>query len=243
MFKLYFVEKITISPIPEQFSRIRVQSFKILKQYETKSIMQVNSGGSMLGKLSTWFKALSLASKTGVILIGTLVPIGIVGATASPPTQTQTTQNAIKRDSVEKKTVTTIESVPYTTSTIDDDTLAQGTTKIKTAGVNGVRNKIWSVTYTNNIEINRTLESESIKTPAVNEVRVNGTKAPVTYTAAPTNCPNGTYVNSAGNEVCSPYSAPSTPSGATAHCRDGSYSFSQSRSGTCSHHGGVAQWL
>jgi len=33
------------------------------------------------------------------------------------------------------------------------------------------------------------------------------------------------------------------PPGATAVCRDGSYSFSQTHSGTCSHHGGVAQWL
>ncbi|MGA2644526.1 MAG: DUF3761 domain-containing protein [Candidatus Sulfotelmatobacter sp.] len=31
--------------------------------------------------------------------------------------------------------------------------------------------------------------------------------------------------------------------GATAQCRDGSYSFSQSRRGTCSHHRGVAKWL
>ena len=33
------------------------------------------------------------------------------------------------------------------------------------------------------------------------------------------------------------------PPGSTARCRDGTYSFSQHRSGTCSHHGGVAVWL
>ncbi|MEW6737165.1 MAG: DUF3761 domain-containing protein [Acidobacteriota bacterium] len=33
------------------------------------------------------------------------------------------------------------------------------------------------------------------------------------------------------------------PPGATAICRDGTYSYSQSRRGTCSHHGGVRQWL
>jgi Protein of unknown function (DUF3761) len=33
------------------------------------------------------------------------------------------------------------------------------------------------------------------------------------------------------------------PQGATAQCRDGSYSFSQHRKGTCSRHGGVAKWL
>ncbi|MFN8027122.1 MAG: DUF3761 domain-containing protein [Acidimicrobiia bacterium] len=57
-------------------------------------------------------------------------------------------------------------------------------------------------------------------------------------------CPNGGYTNSVGNYVCSPYSSPSgPPAGATAQCRDGTYSFSQNRSGTCSGHGGVAQWL
>jgi Protein of unknown function (DUF3761) len=33
------------------------------------------------------------------------------------------------------------------------------------------------------------------------------------------------------------------PTGATAKCKDGTYSKSQHRSGTCSSHGGVAQWL
>jgi hypothetical protein len=51
------------------------------------------------------------------------------------------------------------------------------------------------------------------------------------------------YVNTAGNTVNSPAFADSVPAGASARCRDGTYSFSQSRRGTCSHHGGVAQWL
>jgi Protein of unknown function (DUF3761) len=33
------------------------------------------------------------------------------------------------------------------------------------------------------------------------------------------------------------------PTGATAKCKDGTYSKSQHHTGTCSHHGGVAQWL
>jgi len=33
------------------------------------------------------------------------------------------------------------------------------------------------------------------------------------------------------------------PPGATAQCRDGTYSFSRHHSGTCSYHGGVAVWL
>jgi hypothetical protein len=52
------------------------------------------------------------------------------------------------------------------------------------------------------------------------------------------------YTNSAGQRVHSPaYSPGGVPTGATALCGDGTYSFSQSRRGTCSHHGGVAKWL
>lgn len=56
-------------------------------------------------------------------------------------------------------------------------------------------------------------------------------------------CPSGTYEAASGDCVPSPAYGPSAPAGATARCGDGTYSFSQSRSGTCSHHGGVAQWL
>jgi hypothetical protein len=53
------------------------------------------------------------------------------------------------------------------------------------------------------------------------------------------------YTNSSGNTVHSPaYSdGGGVPAGATAQCGDGTYSFSQHRQGTCSHHGGVSQWL
>jgi uncharacterized protein YraI len=53
------------------------------------------------------------------------------------------------------------------------------------------------------------------------------------------------YVNSQGQWVPSPTRTPDNrpPAGATAQCRDGTFSFSRSRRGTCSHHGGVARWL
>jgi uncharacterized protein DUF3761 len=40
-----------------------------------------------------------------------------------------------------------------------------------------------------------------------------------------------------------PAAAGGPPPGASARCRDGTYSYSRHRSGTCSHHGGVAVWL
>ncbi|MDP3836796.1 MAG: DUF3761 domain-containing protein [bacterium] len=54
---------------------------------------------------------------------------------------------------------------------------------------------------------------------------------------------NNTYVNVDGDTVHSPAYAPSQPAGASAICRDGTYSFSKNRRGTCSGHGGVREWL
>ena len=56
-------------------------------------------------------------------------------------------------------------------------------------------------------------------------------------------CGDGSYVNVDGDCISGPVAAPSAPAGATAQCNDGTYSFSQHRSGTCSHHHGVAVWL
>lgn len=52
------------------------------------------------------------------------------------------------------------------------------------------------------------------------------------------------YKNVNGSDVHSPaYSTNGVPAGASARCSDGTYSFSMNHRGTCSHHGGVDQWL
>lgn len=53
---------------------------------------------------------------------------------------------------------------------------------------------------------------------------------------------DNSYINVDGNKIHYPAYADSIPSGASAMCRDGTYSFSQHRQGTCSGHGGVASW-
>ncbi|MCE9585707.1 DUF3761 domain-containing protein [Candidatus Uhrbacteria bacterium] len=50
------------------------------------------------------------------------------------------------------------------------------------------------------------------------------------------------YTNVKGNSVPSPVKSIVIPKGATAKCKDGTYSFSQTRQGTCSKHKGVAIW-
>jgi len=53
------------------------------------------------------------------------------------------------------------------------------------------------------------------------------------------------YKASNGQDVHAPAKSMQdvVPAGASAKCRDGSYSFSQNRRGTCAHHGGVGAWL
>jgi hypothetical protein len=63
------------------------------------------------------------------------------------------------------------------------------------------------------------------------------------YDPGSTNC--GFYINRDGQSVprpCGNWRNQPTPQGASARCRDGTYSFSRHHSGTCSRHGGVAGW-
>lgn len=68
------------------------------------------------------------------------------------------------------------------------------------------------------------------------------------YSSPPSTTSGGSssdyYTNTLGVRVHRPTSSEKgPPPGASAQCADGSYSFSMSRRGTCSHHGGVARWL
>lgn len=190
-----------------------------------------------------WFKALSRGVKVLLVIVALIVAGGVaVGASnagnqqVSNPTRSDQTQKKAE-PTVEHKEVTTTEPIQYTSSTVEDASLDQGTTTTRVAGVNGVRTHTYEVTYTNGIETARSEIKNEVTTQPINEVIAKGTKAP-----QPT-CSNGTYVNADGNTVCRPEASSTVPSGASAQCSDGTYSYSQSRRGTCSHHGGVSTWL
>lgn len=72
---------------------------------------------------------------------------------------------------------------------------------------------------------------------------VQNTRPAAAETVKPTTslsaCGTDYYRNVDGNCVHRPSD---NPSGASARCRDGSYSYSQNRRGTCSGHGGVSVW-
>lgn len=86
------------------------------------------------------------------------------------------------------------------------------------------------------VQAEKNAESVQNTKPAAPEV-VKVAPKPTTKNAI--DCGEDYYRNVDGNCVHRPSD---NPSGASARCRDGSYSYSQNRRGTCSGHGGVATW-
>jgi hypothetical protein len=190
-------------------------------------------------KLSKGFIPLILAL---FIAIGIINPAQAQQGHATQPSQS--THTVTSSPSPKTSEVTVTEFIPYTSQTQNDASLPQGQTQVIQAGVNGSKQVIYMVTTVSGKETSRTEKAETTNTQPVAQIISVGTYVAPAPTPAPAQaCPNGTYVNSAGNTVCSPYTSNLAPAGATAQCSDGTYSFSQSRSGTCSHHGGVATWL
>ena len=66
------------------------------------------------------------------------------------------------------------------------------------------------------------------------------TTSPTASFNSSTSCSSDKYRNVDGQCVRRPTVSPG--SGYTARCRDGTYSYSKNRQGTCSHHGGVRSW-
>jgi hypothetical protein len=213
------------------------------------------------------FKSFSVLKKAG-ISVAALAIISVLGGVSQPQSailnvqhsatgvlgaQTNTADPAQKKAPVVYTApVTETQPIPFTTSTVSTSGLARGTSKITTVGVNGVSTRTYTVTYTDGQQTKKELLSQVTTTQPVTQVTSVGTyTAPPVATvplytpppAATPICTNGTYVNSVGNTVCSPETSSTVPAGATAQCVDGTYSFSQSHSGTCSHHGGVSRWL
>ena len=77
---------------------------------------------------------------------------------------------------VTTKEVTKTEEVAFQTREVENALLAEGVRRVKTAGQKGVRTIVETVTYTDGVETGRVEKSNTITTPAVDEVVEIGTK-------------------------------------------------------------------
>ena len=83
---------------------------------------------------------------------------------------------------VTTKEVTKTEEVVFQTREVENALLAEGVRRVKTAGQKGVRTIVETVTYTDGVETGREVKSNTITTPAVDEVVEIGTKKAVVVT-------------------------------------------------------------
>jgi hypothetical protein len=75
------------------------------------------------------------------------------------------------------RTVTETQAIPYTTTRVNDASLASGTTKVRTHGVNGVRTLTYQVTLTNGVQTSKKLVSQTTTKAPVTQVVAVGTKS------------------------------------------------------------------
>ena len=178
------------------------------------------------GKIRAWFVGLPGSTQAGLVAAAGLWSLSLVFVGlpefqgVSVETTDSTTQRTVARTDGSASATTTSLAAPSTSTTAATTTTAGPTTTTTTTVVTVPRSDTTVV------------RAPTTATPVRTQV-----------TTAPLSCPDGTYVNTAGNEVCRPFASDTPPPGATARCKNGQYSFSQSRQGTCSGNGGVAQWL
>lgn len=170
------------------------------------------------------------------ILIALFLTISVVLFSGCSTTDQNNTKSS-QESQITTKTEVKEEKIPFETKQENDSTLASGQTQVKQEGKEGVKEFKYSVDYQNNKEIKRSLISETVTIQPIAKITLIGTKISTPLTS--TKSGDG-YTNVDGDYVPSPSN---NPAGATARCKDGTYSYSQNRSGTCSHHGGVAEWF
>jgi hypothetical protein len=128
-------------------------------------------------KPGQWLNELTLGKKT---LLGFgVVILSIATIAGASPGQTNTTPSNPKPSTGQGKpevtTKTETESIPFTSTTVNDGALAKGATKVTTAGVNGSQTLTYKVTYKNGKQTDKKLVSTTITSPPVAQVTSIGT--------------------------------------------------------------------
>ena len=79
---------------------------------------------------------------------------------------------------VTTKEVTEKQEVPFTSRTVENAELTEGTRNVKTPGEKGEKTIVYTVTYTDGVETSRVVKSENVTKQPVEEVIEVGTKKP-----------------------------------------------------------------
>lgn len=77
---------------------------------------------------------------------------------------------------IEKRTISERQPIPFATKRVNDSSLAKGTTRVRTAGVTGIKTLTYEVTFTNGVETGKRLLRAVITKAPVTRVLAVGTK-------------------------------------------------------------------
>jgi len=129
-----------------------------------------------MGKFKEWHGALSGGVKAVAYGAAALLVVGGISVAAQPPnTPNKAEERSVKAPVITTKSVEEKVVVPFETQTVDDTTLASGTTAVRSEGKNGEITKIFKVSYEGDKEIKRVYESESTTVAMQPKVVARGT--------------------------------------------------------------------
>ena len=129
-----------------------------------------------MGKIKEWHAALSGGVKAIAYGAAALLVVGSVAIAGQPSSAPQNDkQNLAKTPVITTKTVEEKVVVPFDTQTVDDTTLASGTTAVRSEGRNGEITKLYKVTYQDDQEVKRIFDSESTTLAMQPKIVVRGT--------------------------------------------------------------------
>ena len=121
-------------------------------------------------RLKSRFYRLSMTSKQGTLCYSCTLGVMCAAIQSVGSSPSQKTRTIVKSTSpkIEVKTETITGPIPFTTSTVSDDSLVQGITQAPMVGVNGALTQIYHITYTNGVETSRSTAVDTVKTPPIN---------------------------------------------------------------------------
>lgn len=129
------------------------------------------AGDPKTEKVSGTSETLTAATATAATGEATAEPL--LGDVVPSPSATEPTA---KTPVVTKKTVKQTKSLRYGTREVDDDSLAEGKTKVRVKGVNGVQTTTYEITLTDGKETARRQTSSVVTKKPVTKVIAIGTK-------------------------------------------------------------------
>jgi resuscitation-promoting factor RpfB len=140
-------------------------------------ILPCCGGIGVIGALTGGPEPAAIKTPAAEQLAGAAADEKTIEAVAPTTAATTATTAAATTAPATKKTVTVRKSIAYATRKVDDDTLAEGRTKVRTKGVAGTRTLTYQVTVTGGEETARELVSDVVTKKPVTKVIAVGTKA------------------------------------------------------------------